>query len=72
MSEKKSSEKSAKQRFLYSQEYRDHKELEKKQAKQFFQKHTTSAEKNIGKKICRKKGRNNFFHIHKKFVTKKS
>jgi len=41
---KKSSEKSAKTRFLYSQEYRYQKMGEKRE-KQFFQKHTNSASK---------------------------
>jgi len=36
---KKSSQKSAKKRFLYSHEYRDKKMGGKKSAKQFFQKH---------------------------------
>jgi len=42
---KKSLEKSAKTRFLYSHEYRDQKMWGKERAKQFFQKHTNSASK---------------------------
>jgi len=43
---KKSLEKSAKTRFLYSHEYRDQKIGGKKErAKQFFQKHTNSSSK---------------------------
>jgi len=42
---KKSSEKSAKNVFLYSHEYREKKWLGKKSANQFFQKHTNSASK---------------------------
>ena len=49
MLEKKSSEKSAKKRFLYSHEYRDQKMGGKKRAKQIFQKHTYSASKKVGK-----------------------
>ena len=52
---KKSSEKSAKNVFLYSHEYRDQKMGGKKSAKQFFQKHTNSAIKNVGEKIDEKK-----------------
>ena len=58
---KKSTEKSAKQRFLYSQEYRGEKELENKRAKQFLQKHTNSARKNAGKQIVGKKCETRFF-----------
>ena len=47
---KKNVGKSAKKRFLYLHEYRDHKMGGKKRAKQFFQKHTCS-----GSKKCREK-----------------
>ena len=43
--EKKTSERSAKKRFLYSHEYRDEKMGGTKRPKQFFQKHTNSARK---------------------------
>ena len=55
--------------FLYSHEYRDQKMGGKKRAKQFFQKHTNIAWKNVGKKNRRKKVRNNFFYIHTNIVT---
>ena len=83
---KKSLEKSAKTRFLYSHEHRDQKMGGKERAKQFFQKHTNSAckkcfEKIIAKKceivrakIVRKKTpkklRKKVFYIHTNFVTK--
>ena len=44
---KKSLEKSAKTRFLYSHEYRDQKMGVKERAKQFFQKQTNSASKKM-------------------------
>ena len=47
---KKSPQKCAKKRFLYSLEYRDQKMVGKKSAKQFFQKHTNGSRKNVGKK----------------------
>ena len=47
--------KSAKKRFLYSHEYRDQNKGTKKCTKQFFQKHTNSASKNVWKKIVCKK-----------------
>ena len=58
---KKSLETSAKQRFLYSHEYRDKKNGGKKTGKQFFQKHTNSSWKNVGKKNRWKKVLNNVF-----------
>jgi len=68
---KKSSEKSAKNVFLYSHEYRDQKMGGKKFAKQFFQKQTNSASKKCWEKNCRKKVRKTFFYIHTNTVTKK-
>ena len=68
---KKSSEKSAKNVFLYSHEYRDQKMGETKRAKQFFQKHTNSACKKCLGKNRRKKVRKTFFYIHTNIVTKK-
>ena len=41
----------------------------KKRAKQFFQTHTNSGEKNVGKKNQREKVRNNVFYIHTNIVT---
>ena len=58
---KKSSEKSAKNVFLYSHEYRDQKMGGEKRSKQFFQKHTNSASKNVGEKIVGKKWEKRFF-----------
>ena len=68
---KKSSEKSAKNVFLYSHEYRDQKMGGTKRAKQFFQKHTNSASKKCGKKDRREKGRKNIFYIYTNIVTQK-
>ena len=51
---KKSSEKSARNIFLYSHEYRDQKMAGKKRAKQFFQKHKNSACKKFWGKIVGK------------------
>ena len=52
---KKSSEKSAKNVFLYSHEYRDQKMGGTKRAKQFFQKHTNSSSKKwLGKNRWKK------------------
>ena len=67
---KKSSEKSAKNVFLYSHEYRDKKMRGKKHAKQFFQKHINSANKKCWEKNRRKKVRKMFFYIHTNIVTK--
>ena len=52
---KKSSEKSAKNVLLYSNEYRDQKMGGTKRSKQFFQQDTNSASKKVGKKIVGKK-----------------
>ena len=67
---KKSSEKSAKNVFLYSHEYRDQKMGGTKRAKQFFQKHTNSASKKCWGKNRRKKVRNTFFYIPTNIVLK--
>ena len=69
MFRKKSSEKSAKNVFLYSHEYRDQKMWGKKLAKQFFQKHTNSANKKCWEKIVGKSVKN-VFYIHTNIVTK--
>ena len=61
---RKSSEKSAKNVFLYSHEYRDRKIGGKKLAKQFFQKHTNSASKKCWGKNRRKKVRKSFLYSH--------
>ena len=61
MFRKKSSEKSAKNVILYSHEYRDQKMWGKKHAKQFFQKHTNSANKKCWEKIVGKKCEKRFF-----------
>ena len=59
---KKSSEKSAKNVFLYSHEYRAERIGGNKGAKQFFQKHSNNAnKKKFGKKNRRKKVRKNHF-----------
>ena len=63
MFRKKSSEKSSKNVFLYSHEYRDQKMWGKKHAKQFFQKNTNSANKKCWEKNRRKKVRKMFFFI---------
>jgi len=68
---KKSSEKSAKNVFLYSHENRDQKMGRGKRAIQFFQKHTNSTGKKWCEKIVGKKVRKTFFYIHTKIVTKK-
>ena len=63
---KKSSEKSAKNIFLYSHEYRDQKMGGTKRAKQFFQKHTNSANKKcLGKKLRKKVRKTFFLYSHK-------
>ena len=61
---KKSSEKSAKNVFLYSHEYRDQKMGGKKRAKQFFQKLTNSASKIVGEKMSEKTAKNVFLYSH--------
>ena len=68
---KNTSEKSAKNFFLYSHEYRDQKMVGKKLAKQFFQKHTNSASKKCWGKNRRKKVRKTFLYIHTNIVAKK-
>ena len=68
---KKSSEKSAKNVFLYSHEYRDQKMGGTKRAKQFFQKHNISARKKSFEKNRREKVRETFFYIHTNIVIKK-
>jgi len=60
---KKPSHKSAKKRFLYSNEYRQQYMGGKKRAKQFFQKHTNSASKNVAKKIIGKKSEKRFLYL---------
>ena len=71
MLRKKSSEKSARNIFLYSQEYRDQKMAGKKRAKQFFQNHKNSACKKFWEKNRRKKMPKSFINIHTNIVTKK-
>ena len=66
-----SSEKSAKNVFLYSHEYRDQKIGGIKRAKLFLQKHTISASKKCLEKNRRKKVRKTFFYIPTNIVTKK-
>ena len=61
---KKSMEKSAKKRFLYSHEYRTKKMGGKIPAKQFFKKHTNSGTKKVGKKIVGKKVRKRVLYSH--------
>jgi len=60
---KKSSQKSAKTRFLNSHEYRT-KKWGKKRAKQFLQKHTNSASKKVGEKIVSKSATTRFLYSH--------
>jgi len=71
MFRKKSSEKSAKNLFLYSHEYREQKMVGTKRRKLFFQQHTNSASKKCWKKNRRKKVRKTLFYIHTNIVTKK-
>ena len=66
-----SSEKSAKNVFLYSHEYRDQKIGGTKRSKQFFQQDTNSASKKCWEKNRRKKVRKTFFYIPTNIVTKK-
>ena len=68
---KKSSEKSEKNVFLYSHEYRYQKMGATKRAKHFFQKHTNSASKKILGKKSSEKSAKNVFYIHTNIVTKK-
>jgi len=67
---KKTSERSEKNVFLYSHEYRYQKMGGKKRAKQFFQKHKNSASKKCWGKNRRKEVRKTFFYIHTNIVTK--
>jgi len=57
-------------KIFYSHEYREQKMGGKERAKQFLQKHTNSASKNIWKKIVAKNSKN-FFYIHTNIVSKK-
>jgi len=68
---KKATEKSAKNVFLYSHEYRAEKMGEKKRAKQFFQKQSNNASKKCWGKISSGKSAKNFFYIHTNIVIKK-
>jgi len=58
---KKSSEKSKKKPFLFSQEYRDQKMGEKNARNNFSRNSRIVLSKNIGKKYRREKGRKNLF-----------
>ena len=60
---KKSLETSAKQRFLYSHEYRD-KKMGGKTGKQFFQKHTIVRRKMLEKKSSEKNAKQRFLNSH--------
>jgi len=68
---KKSSQKSAKTRFIYSHEYRDQKMGVKNSRNNFSKKHTNSASKKCWEKIRRKKVRKHVFYIHTNYLTKK-
>ena len=61
---KKSSQNSAKTRFLYSHEYRDQEMGGKKRVKQFFQKHTNSAIKEVKEKNRHKSAKTLFLYSH--------
>ena len=67
---KKSSEKSAKNVFLYSHEYRDQK-MGEKTRETIFPETLNSASKKCWGKNRRKKVRKTFFYIHTNIVTKK-
>ena len=67
---KKLSEKSAKNVFLYSHEYR-YKIWGGKTRETIFQKHKNSAIKKCWEKNRRKKVRKTFFYIHTNIVTKR-
>jgi len=67
---KKSSEKRAKNVFLYSHENRDQKIRGKKRAKQIFHKQKNIAFKKFWAKNRRKKVRKTFFYIQTNTVTK--
>ena len=63
--EKKSSQKIAKTRFLYSEEYRDQKLGGKNARNNFFQKHTNIARKKmLGKKSSQKSAKTRFLYSH--------
>ena len=67
---KKSSQKSAKKRFLYSYEYRDQKRGEK--ARKNFSRNTRMMrKKNVAKKIVAKNCEKKVFYMHTNMVTKK-
>ena len=68
---KESSEKSAKNVFLYSHEYRDQKMGGTKRSKQFFQQDTNSVIKKCWEKNRPKKVRKLVFYIQTNVVTKK-
>ena len=68
---KKSSQNSAKTRFLYSHEYRDQEMGGKKRVKQFFQKHMNSAIKKVKEKNRLRKLGKHVFYIHTNIVNKK-
>ena len=68
---KKSSEKSAKNVFLYSHEYRELKMEEKNARNNFSRNMRIVRTNNVVKKNCRKKLRKTFFYIHTNTVTKK-
>jgi len=55
--------------FFFSHEYRDQ-EMGEKRAKQFFQKHTSSAGKKSWKKIVAKSAKNRFLYSHEYRVQK--
>ena len=61
---KKSSQKSAKTRFFYSQEFRDQKMGEKKRGTIFPRNTRIVPAKNVGKKIVTKKCENTFLYTH--------
>ena len=65
------SEKTGKNVFLYSHEYRDQKMWDKKLTKKFFQKQKNCASKKCWGKNRRKKVRKTFFYIHTNIVKKK-
>ena len=67
---KKLLEKSAKTRFLYSQEYRDQKIGGKKARNNFSRNSTNSASKKCEEKNRQKKVRKNGFYNHTNIVTK--
>ena len=66
---KKSSQKSAKNFFLYSQEYRDQKIGVKKARNNFSRNSTNSASKKCAEKNRQKKVRKNVFYNHTNIVT---